>query len=83
MDAPDAVVEPALQPIAASAALQQQNAESDLAEDHGIDDELSLVATQPRHDPRIRAWLGGLGEHVRVYEAAHKLSVDSDSIGTK
>jgi hypothetical protein len=42
--ASDAAIEPAFQPLAAGAARQPQDTESELAEDHRIDDELGLVS---------------------------------------
>src|SRR5215204_3918120 len=57
--------------------------ESQLADNHGIDDEFGLVRAEPLDDTTIGAGFGGLAEHVRIDQIRHNVSVDSEAIGTK
>ena len=83
MDALDTVLKPPLQPVAALARREQQNAEADLSDDDRIDGDLPFMAGQPLQNPRLRIGLGGLAQDVGVNQDGHRVSVDSDSIGTK
>lgn len=83
VDALDAILEPSLQTFAALSLRQEKDAEKDLAENDGIDSDLSLVLSQPPQNPRIRVGPGGLAEDVRVDQQGQSVSVDSDSMATK
>src|SRR6266705_1026974 len=54
-----------------------------LAQNDGIDRNLALVLPQPVNHPGLRVGPGGLAKHVRIDQVGHKVSVDSDSMGTK
>src|SRR5262249_52734044 len=62
----DTGLEPLLQPPPLLAIVQHEDAEANLAQDDRIDDEVTLVAEQPRDTTRVRRSLGDLAEHVRV-----------------
>ena len=62
---------------------QQQNAESQLAEDYGIDGLFTLVAPEPFDHLGNGRRLGRLAQHVGVDQIPHSSSVDADSTGTK
>src|ERR1700720_1146660 len=62
-------------------AAQQENAEAHLAEDDWIDDDFTLVASEPVNHLGIGYLLGWLAEDISVDEIFHSVSVDSDSIG--
>src|SRR5262249_3471776 len=75
--------EPLLQTGPAPALWQQMNAKPHLAEHNRIDNELDLVRSEPPDDHRIGHDSRRLAEDVRVDQVLHRVSVDSDGIGTK
>jgi hypothetical protein len=83
VDSFDATGEPPFQPLATGARGQQQNPESDLAENDRVDNKIAFVFAQPVDDLPLRRGLGRLAQDVGVNEVSHKVSVDSESMGTK
>src|SRR5262245_3106493 len=83
VQAPDALIEPTLEPRTALSFRQQQNAEPDLTEDERIDRDLGFVPSEPSYHVEVRRDLGRLAQDVCIDEEFHSASVDSDSIGTK
>ena len=79
----DASVEPPLETGAPPPAAQEENAEAHLTEDDWIDDDFTLVLSEPVNHLGIGHLLGWLAEDVSVDKIFHSVSVDSDSIGTK
>ncbi len=79
----DPGVEPPLEGLAFLPPGQQQDAESQLAEHDGIDDDVVFVGAQPREHARIGGGSGRLAQDVRVDQVLHSVSVDSDVTGTK
>ena len=59
------------------------NSESDLTQNDRINDDLRFMGAQPVDHACRRLWPSGLTQHVGVDKIGHKVSVDSDSIGTK
>jgi hypothetical protein len=41
------------------------------------------VCAKPVHDPGIRRWFRRLAQNVGVNQILHRVSVDSESMGTK
>src|ERR1039457_4703316 len=83
MEALDTVVEPPLEGRSLLALGQQQNAESHLAEDDGVDRDVLFVGAKPLDHPGIRCRLGRLAQDVGVDQVLHSASVESESTGTK
>src|SRR6516162_10513909 len=79
----NARVEPPLETGAPFPLAQQQNAESQLAEDYGIDGQFTLVPPEPLDHLGNGRLLGRLAQHVGVDQIPHSSSVDPDSTGTK
>jgi hypothetical protein len=76
-------VEPPLETGAPPPAGQQENAEAQLTEDDRIDDDFTLVLSEPVNHFGIGHLLGWLAEDVSVDKIFHSVSVDSESIGRK
>ena len=83
VDALDPILEPALQSLAAFPDRQQKNPKADFAQDHGIHGDLPLMTRQPFQHSTIGRGPGGFAENVGVNQEGHRVSVDSDSMGTK
>ena len=62
----NAAVEPALQACSALPAWKKKDAETDLAEDDGINGDFPLVLTQPVDDACIGPRFGGLAQNIRI-----------------
>src|SRR5262249_60812726 len=62
---------------------QDKNAEAQFPENHGIDRDGRLMGAKPVHHSRIRRWFRRLTQNVGIKQIFHRVSVDSESIGTK
>jgi hypothetical protein len=62
---------------------KDKNAEAQFPENHRIDRHVSLVCAKPVHNARIRRRFRRLAQNVGVNQMLHRVSVDSDSMGTK
>ena len=76
-------LEPSFQPGSALSFRQQQNAESNLAENDRVDDDIALVTPEPPDNGLVGRRPGWLAQDVGVDEERHRVSVDSDSMETK
>lgn len=83
VQAPHPLIEPALESRPPPSAGKHEHAESDLAEDHRIDDDRILVTPQPVDGGRRGIRPGRLAKDVGVDEVLQRESVDSDLIGRK
>ena len=72
-----------LESRAALSKRQEKDAELELAENDRIDRDLPFGAREPIENPGARVWLRRLAQHIRVDQVGHRVSVDSDSTGTK
>ncbi len=79
----NARVEPPFEAGATPALREEQDTESDLAEDDGVDGNLTLVCAQPIDHSCVWRCLRRFAENVRVDEIFYSVSVDPESTGTK
>ena len=59
------------------------NAEANLTENYRIDENFPFMPAKPINDFRVRLWLGCFAKDVGVNKVSHKVSVDSEGMGTK
>ena len=83
VEAPDACIEPTFQRRSPLSLGKDKNAEAQFPENHGIDGDVRFVGAKPLHDPRVRCWFRRLAQNVGVNQIFHRVSVDSESMGTK
>ena len=79
----DPRIKPGFEPASALSCRQEMNAESDLAQNDGVNHQVTLVAPQPFDGLGIGRGLGGYAEDMGDDQIGHSVSVDSDSMGTK
>src|SRR5437016_7071068 len=83
METPGPCIKPTLQRRPLLSFGKNKNAETQFTENDGIDGDVSLVRAKPMHNQRIRSWFRRLAQNVRVNQILHRVSVDSESMGTK
>ena len=79
----DARLEPWFEPPASPPLRKQENAESDLTKDYGIDHDVPFVSLEPFDDTSVGASLCRINQGIGVDETLHRASVESDSMGVK
>ena len=83
MNATNPFIEPGFEAGPLFAARQKQDSEPYLTENHRVDDDLNLVGFEPVHDRWMGIGFGRFAQDVGVDQIGHRVSVDSDSMGTK
>lgn len=87
MEAARSRIKPAFESRALAPFRKDENAESQLPQNHGVDGDVAFIGSQPGDDARIRRRLGGLAQDVRVDKVCHagralqrvgRLGIDGD-----